>query len=190
MDCPNCGAYNASSSTHCRRCGHELPAESTDETEQDDWGSSFTPEEDWSEWEAPEERLDEDPNPWAWSEPEPESTPGSSSETLAESRASSYGPPPGRDTTPGGPAIPGAPGIQSYLWPSIGATLCCCTPLGIPAIIYAARVDAYLRSNDRAAAQEASDRARNWLIAAVGVAILAWIFLFVTGAFSSGDPSV
>ena len=78
----------------------------------------------------------------------------------------------------------GAIDVPNYLWPSIGATLCCCAPLGIPAIIFASRVDAYKEAGDRAAAEEASGKAKMWALAAFGVSILFWIAIFCVGGFT------
>lgn len=184
MDCPKCGAYNASSSTHCRRCGQELPV---DDDFQERPEPSFTPEEDWSEWRGAAGEPHDESSTWASPEPEPET--GGARQSVAPagggSGASDYGLPGGKATPSPGPGASVHAAVQSYLWPAVGATLCCCTPLGIPAIVYAARVDAYLENNEHAKAQRASDSARNWLIAAVVVALLVWIVIFVSGTFSS-----
>jgi hypothetical protein len=84
-----------------------------------------------------------------------------------------------------GAGVPAAD-IPNYLWPSIAVTLCCCAPLGIPAIVFASRVDAFKASGDIAAAQEASNKAKTWALASVGVAILVWIAIIVTGGFGAG----
>lgn len=185
MDCPKCGAYNASSSTHCRRCGQELPV---DDDFQERPEPSFTPEEDWSEWQGSAGQPDEELTQQPWSDPKPVPSDSWPRETGEEwgAASSGYGIPAGRPADPApGPGYPAQGTVQSYLWPAVGATLCCCTPLGIPAIIYAARVDAFMRNNDRASAQDASNKARNWLIAAVAVAIVGWIVIFLSGTFSS-----
>ncbi len=56
-----------------------------------------------------------------------------------------------------------APGsVPNYLAPAILVTLCCCIPLGIPAIVYAAQVNGKLAAGDLAAAQEMSRKAKMW----------------------------
>jgi hypothetical protein len=65
--------------------------------------------------------------------------------------------------------------IPNYLWQSILATLCCCLPFGVVALVFAAQVNSKLAAGDVAGAQAASRSARTWLIVAV-------IGGFVTGA--------
>jgi len=54
--------------------------------------------------------------------------------------------------------------IKNYLVESILVTLCCCLPLGIPAIVFAAQVNGKVESGDIQGAQEASDRAKMFVI--------------------------
>ena len=69
---------------------------------------------------------------------------------------------------------------NNYLVQSILVTLCCCLPLGIVAIIFAAQVDSKWNSGDHAGAVNASENAKKWsmialilgLIANIGVVIL------------------
>lgn len=197
MDCPNCGAYNASNSVRCRRCNHILSTGDDDSSSSDDsWGPASGPEERWEEHfrqdpsssqEQEEGSSEDSPDPWTTPDSEPfqpsdwdivrgsGSDPGSSSQGPASS-------------IPTGGTSDGAGGsVPNYLWPSIAATLCCCAPLGIPAIIYASRVDAFVAGGDRASAEEASNKAKMWALAAVGVSILFWIAIFCTGGFGAGD---
>ena len=187
MDCPNCGAYNASSAFRCRRCGQVLPAGEDESSSSEEWGPASEPWDTTPEPPEPEPPAGEQ-NPWAWSEPaddEPKQEEWSHSrreETSYEDpfRSSQAGAPPAYSGSVYSPDVP------NYLWPSIGATLCCCAPLGIPAIVYASRVDAFLKNNDRAAAEEASSKAKNWSMAAAGAAALLWIAFLCTGFFSTG----
>src|SRR6478752_9603334 len=48
------------------------------------------------------------------------------------------------------------PPIPTYLWQSIVVTFFCCLPLGIPAIVYAAKVDGLKASGDIQGAMAAS----------------------------------
>jgi hypothetical protein len=78
-------------------------------------------------------------------------------------------------STPSGASIP------NYLWQSIVVTIFCCWPLGIPAIVYAAKVDGLKARGDIAAAMAASSSAKTWCIVAAGIwlgLIVVWI-LFV-----------
>lgn len=67
---------------------------------------------------------------------------------------------------------------ETYLWQSIVATLLCCWPLGIPAIVYATRVTSLYTQGDYAGAQAASKSARTWTFIAVGVGV-AVVLLYV-----------
>lgn len=199
MDCPNCGAYNASNSFRCRRCNHILPSDDDAlEDESSQWGPASGPEERWDghDWNEPDASAADEPEPeseWPdpWTRPDPEPVEPSewdiaqSSGTEPWTSESSH-----EQTVPTGGDSYGAAGyVPNYLWPSIGATLCCCAPLGIPAIIYASRVDAFVASGDRAAAEEASNKAKMWALAAFGISILFWIAIFCTGAFT-GETNV
>ena len=96
----------------------------------------------------------------------------------------------GRNLQPGAPPVPlpatgvvlppqgAAPPtpIQNYLVFAILATVFCCLPAGIPAIVYAAQVNGKLQAGDYAGAQAASSNAKLWcwisLGAGLGVALL------------------
>ncbi len=83
----------------------------------------------------------------------------------------------GQDKTVGVPATY----IPDYLVQSILVTLCCCLPFGIVAIVYAARVKAFLLSGQYTMAQEASDKAKMWSLVGflIGIAISAIYILFI-----------
>lgn len=65
--------------------------------------------------------------------------------------------------------FPAPPFINNYLIPSILVTLCCCTPLGIVALVYASRVNTKLAAGDIAGAQEASRLAKTWMWVGFGI---------------------
>lgn len=74
--------------------------------------------------------------------------------------------------------------IETYLAPAILVTLCCCVPLGIPAIVFAAGVSSKLAAGDLAAAREASRRAKLfcWLSFGFGLAVaLLYGLMMVVG---------
>lgn len=81
------------------------------------------------------------------------------------------------------------PNIPNYLWQSIVATVLCCMPFGVVAIVFAAKVDSLVARGDLAGAQAASQSAKNWTIAAAatgGVIILAYFGLVIVGLASGG----
>ncbi|HJQ40102.1 MAG TPA: CD225/dispanin family protein, partial [Thermoanaerobaculia bacterium] len=71
--------------------------------------------------------------------------------------------------------------IPNYLWQAIVVTLCCCLPLGIVGIIFAAQVNDKLRAGDVAGAMAASKNAKTWTLVGficgiVWVAIICVIY--------------
>lgn len=205
MDCPNCGAYNASNSFRCRRCDHVLPSgddESPASEAETEWGPASEPGgERWedhfrSSSHSRDEPEEPEPEEWSdpWTTPDPEPSQPSDWDIAQQSGSGSWdsgssdqapiGPAPG-----GGGMYGGGADVPNYLWQSIIATLCCCAPLGIPAIVFASRVDAFKASGDTTAAEEASNKAKMWSLAAFGVSILFWIAIFCTGAFTGEAPA-
>jgi Interferon-induced transmembrane protein/GYF domain 2 len=69
----------------------------------------------------------------------------------------------------------GAP-ITNYLWQSIVVTLCCCWPVGIPAIVNAAKVESLVARGDIQGAMAASASAKRW----------CWISVALWGVFIVG----
>jgi hypothetical protein len=65
---------------------------------------------------------------------------------------------------------PGAT-VQNYLVFAILATVFCCLPAGIPAIVYAAQVNAKLQGGDLAGAQVASNNAKMWCLISLGLGL-------------------
>jgi hypothetical protein len=64
------------------------------------------------------------------------------------------------------------PAVPNYLVQSILVTLCCCLPLGVVAIIYAAQVNSKLTLGDIPGAMAASRSARMWCWVAFGGGIV------------------
>ena len=91
-------------------------------------------------------------------------------------------------TAPSSPYAPSqvpSQDIPNYLWQSIVVTILCCWPLGIPAIVFAAKVDGLKARGDIAGAMAASANAKRWTWiafgAAVAVGVIYAIFAVVVG---------
>lgn len=67
----------------------------------------------------------------------------------------------------------------NYLVWAIIVTVLCCLPLGIPAIIYAAKVKSYYRSGNMAMAHKASERAALFVILSFVLGLIAIPFQMV-----------
>jgi hypothetical protein len=87
-------------------------------------------------------------------------------------------PPPNSFTAPPSAPYTGAP-IPNYLVQSIIVTLCCCLPLGVVAIIFAAQVNSKLAAGDVAGAMEASSKAKMFCWLSFGIGIVAIIISFL-----------
>ena len=86
----------------------------------------------------------------------------------------------GRNLQAGSPAVPlqatGVllpPGttVPNYLVFAILATVFCCLPAGIPAIVYAAQVNSKLQVGDLGGAQLASKNAKLWCLISLGLGL-------------------
>lgn len=79
------------------------------------------------------------------------------------------------------PAAGGPPQvIPNYLWQAILCTVCCCIPLGIPAIVYAAQVNTKVAQGDLEGAKASSKNAKMWCWIALGAGLassVVWIAL-------------
>ena len=77
---------------------------------------------------------------------------------------------------------------SSYLGWSIAATLLCCLPAGIVAIIYASQVSSKWASGDREGARRSASLAKTWFWVSVGVGLcfnLLWVILYFVGVASA-----
>jgi hypothetical protein len=72
---------------------------------------------------------------------------------------------------------------RSHLAGAILATLLCCMPFGIVAIIYAAQVDSKFNAGDYVGAQNASNTAKTWLVVSIVLGLL-FGFLVMLGSAS------
>jgi hypothetical protein len=114
-------------------------------------------------------------------------TDGASAPPPPPSVQTSYTPPPppaGSYSAPAGNYAAGGgiqpPRIPNYLVQSILITLCCCLPLGIVAIIFAAQVNQKLAAGDIAGAEEASRKAKMfcWIGFGVGLVVIILSMIF------------
>lgn len=98
----------------------------------------------------------------------------------------------GRNLQPAAPTPLNIPGvvqppvapIENYLVFAILATVLCCLPAGIVAIIYAAQVNGKLQMGDLGGAKAASDNAKMWCWISFGVglaAIALWVLVAGVG---------
>lgn len=84
----------------------------------------------------------------------------------------------------GATAVPSGDRPDPWLWQSIVATVLCCLPAGIVAIVYAAQAQGALNSANLPLAHEKADKARTWTLISIGVGIVAgllWVALAISG---------
>jgi hypothetical protein len=107
-------------------------------------------------------------------------------------------PAPQMHNAPGAPSAFNAPAHNSFgsmssagdkpanfLWQSIVATLLCCLPLGIAAIVFASKVDSAWTSGQYEVAQDAARKAKMFTFISIGVGavvVLLYIVLGILGA--------
>lgn len=76
--------------------------------------------------------------------------------------------------------------VPNYLVPAILVTILCCWPFGIPAIVFAAKVDGLVSRGEIAEAQHASSQAKMWCWISGGLGLLvnliAIIYVVAVGA--------
>jgi len=104
-------------------------------------------------------------------------------------RALQAGPPavPLQPVQPAGVVLPPGVAVQNYLVFAILATIFCCLPAGIPAIVYAAQVNGKLQVGDVAEAQLASNNAKMWCLISAGLGLgvgLIYAVLVMVGIMS------
>jgi hypothetical protein len=86
-----------------------------------------------------------------------------------------------------GVVLPPGATVQNYLVFAILATVFCCLPAGIPAIVYAAQVNGKLQAGDLAGAQAASNNAKMWCLISLGLGlgiIVLYVVLIMVGVLS------
>lgn len=86
-----------------------------------------------------------------------------------------------------GVVLPPGATVQNYLVFAILATVFCCLPTGIPAIVYAAQVNGKLQAGDLAGAQVASNNAKMWCLISLGLGLgifVLYVVLIMVGILS------
>lgn len=71
--------------------------------------------------------------------------------------------------------------IPNYMVPAVLATLFCSLPFGIPAIVYASKVNTLVSQGNIPAAIEASNKAKKWTWIAFCVALVVFFIYFIAG---------
>lgn len=67
---------------------------------------------------------------------------------------------------------------DNYLIWAILSTICCCLPLGVVSIVYAAQVNGLYRGGDYAGAVMAERNAKRWIIANLAVTVAIYVVYF------------
>ena len=75
--------------------------------------------------------------------------------------------------------------IPNHLVGSILATIFCCMPFGVPAIVFAAQVNSRIASGDLEGAMRASKTANMWMLISVGVGALCALLYGIIGILSA-----
>lgn len=65
------------------------------------------------------------------------------------------------------------PEVKPWLWQSIAATVLCCLPAGIVAIVFAAQAQSAINSQNWSTAQEKAAKARTWTLVSVVLGLIA-----------------
>ena len=90
-------------------------------------------------------------------------------------------PPPVYDIPPVQPGYSQEPPVNwvPYLVLSILSTILCCTPFGIVAIVFAAKINSAVTAGNMAEAKDSAKKAKIWIIVSAAVGVLMWILLII-----------
>ena len=106
----------------------------------------------------------------------------------APASPSSYTPPPPprayAGSSAGASVGAGGPQPPNYLVQSILITICCCLPLGIVALVFAAQVNSKYAQGDYAGALESSNKAKLFCWIGFGIGIAAQLIWLLTGGLA------
>ena len=78
---------------------------------------------------------------------------------------------------------------NDYLVWAILATILCCIPFGVVAIVYAAQVNSLVAAGNYAAAWQASQNAKKWCLVSLFTGIAVYILYFLAVFIAVGWPS-
>ncbi len=105
----------------------------------------------------------------------PPATPSTAVASTPAPAPSPIPPPPTAPVATGAGVPAGAPNAGGLLAFAIVTTVFCCLPLGIPAIVFAAQINAKVAAGDRAGAWDAARKARMFAWIALGCGLLAML---------------
>ncbi|MBR1920986.1 MAG: CD225/dispanin family protein [Kiritimatiellae bacterium] len=81
--------------------------------------------------------------------------------------------------------VAGATLIPNHLVGSILATIFCCLPFGIPAIVYAAQANTLVAAGDIDGALKASKNASTWIAVSVGIGVVVALVYVIVGVIGA-----
>ncbi len=177
MFCPKCGMQNAEMNVICANCGAPISQEPQQPPQAADGSAPQNPNPNIQQ---PNAGFQQPPNfgqPPSFGQPNP---------NFNQPPYPGYGQPPfGQPPFQQGPPINGTP----YLVWAIIITVLCCWPLGIPAIVYAAKINNLMLMGDYFGAQEAAKKSKMFTIisASVCLVFVAIYFIFIFFAMRSGS---
>ena len=167
--CPNCSAECSDQAQECEFCGHSFIESSQG---ANDVEASASP--------PPATARISNPNRAVFTSAEP---------TYSIPEKTYTPPPPTPSENPYDASYPSASrtsrqsgvtgSVPNYLVWAILATLCCCLPAGIVAIVYAAQVDGKLAGGDYHGAVEASNNAKMWSWISFGASAVVGVLYFM-----------
>jgi hypothetical protein len=76
------------------------------------------------------------------------------------------------------------PNIDNHMAFAIFTMLCCCTPLGIVAVVYASQVNGKMRIGDYAGALSSANNAKNWCWISIVCGVILTIVVIVGNILS------
>lgn len=157
--CPNCGSQGDDAAATCANCGQPLEAAAAEATP------------------PPAEPVASTPPPMA---PPPPPPPAPEPQAYAPPPAAAAPPPAAAPMAPPPAAAPGQAKPSSYLAFSIFTTICCCLPVGIAAIVFAAQVNSKWTAGDYAGAAQSAKTAKTLAWVAFGIGIVINLLYLVT----------
>ena len=169
--CPRCGRVDDGSSYQCPACFTVLQPDLANARKRQQRTDSAQRTDA-----AP--RTDTAPPPASHPPPIAALPPGPTPENPYQAPAAVHQPPSPYGGYHGDYRAKWAPDVPTYLPHAILATIFCCLPFGIAAIIYAARVSTLVAAGDLEGAGNASDKARAWCWYSFGTGLAVTLLWF------------